>query len=232
MSIDYTLVTYFEDADLERLNETGSRVIISKPSKGSSPNVAWNVYSPWQSNVMTWVEQYGIYASTVSIEHGVVLNQMSRCRFPAQDGVPYELLDSHSFESPPYTDPEDTFVAGSFYAKNLCESPEHKLTFGLFQDAIINGQPAPGNAISAVPVLYGSKAKMTPETTVYVWVESDIESNSVFTEVKSPKTSVQLGGTVNEARLSYNAKTGGFTVEYLGNLAPDVTVEKLLAGAA
>jgi hypothetical protein len=46
------------------------------------PNVAWVVCQPWEKNTMTWVEEYGIYASTASLVNGALLTQMSRSEFP------------------------------------------------------------------------------------------------------------------------------------------------------
>ncbi|HEY3759705.1 MAG TPA: hypothetical protein VGL37_08065 [Solirubrobacteraceae bacterium] len=82
----YTLNTSFTAHDLSRFLMTGSNLVAAKPSaSGGAPNVAWVVYAPWEKNTMTWVEEYGIYASTASLENGALLTQMSRSEFPALD---------------------------------------------------------------------------------------------------------------------------------------------------
>ena len=84
------------------------------------------------------------------------------------------------------------------------------MTVGLYQDARVNGTEIAGNALSAVPVLLASTSVMTPYTTVYVWLQSDVISNTVVTRVTSPMTELKFGGGVNEISLKYDRTTGHF----------------------
>lgn len=220
MPIAYTLNTDFSKDDLTRFQTTGSKVVVAKPSDGGQPNVAWVVFRPLESNIMTWVEEYGLYASNVEITNGALIKQMSRSEFPALDGQIYQFSPS-GFFSPPSPGGKP----GSFYALNSYPNlPKGYLTFGLFQDATINGELAAGNAISAASVLYNSKAQMTPYTTIYLWVQSQVQSNSVLTVVTSPMTKVTFGGTITEISLAYDPDTGTFIANGNAPLGEGVTL--------
>ena len=220
----YTLNTSFTAQDLSRFLATGSNLVVSKPSaSGGAPNVAWVVYEPWENNTMTWVEDYGIYASTASLVNGALLTQMSRSEFPALDGKTYPFTPNGTFGKP-----AQGGLPGSFYAVNDYQNAGGYLTFGLFQDAIVNGKAASGNAISAAPVLYNSTAQMTPFTTIYLWVQSQVQSNSVVTLVTSPMTKVIFGGGVTSISLAYDSKTGTFVPQGGAELPQGLVLDQLL----
>lgn len=204
--VSFNLNTAFTDQDLQRFLASGSNVVVAKPNGGGAPNVAWLVYRPLIANSITWEEQYGIYASNTDIARGgAVLNQMSKSEFPAIDGKTYGLNPAGSF-----TAPQSGGASGSYYAVNEYRNDKGYLTFGLFQNATVNGDEATGNAVSAAPVLYLSTAEMTPFTTVYLWIQSQVVSNTVITTVTSPMTKVTFGGSVTTISLKYDASKGTF----------------------
>ncbi|MDI1434878.1 hypothetical protein [Polyangium sorediatum] len=202
----FKLSTAFTQEDLNRFYASGSNIVVAKPNAGGMPNVAWLVYRPLLGNTVTWEEQYGIYASNVDIINGAQLTQMSKSEFPALDNKSYPLTAA-GFFGPPSTGGSP----GSYTAVNQYDNlPKGYLTFGLFQDAVVDGTPALGNAVSAAPVIYNSTAVMTPFTTVYLWVQSQVVSNTVVTNVTSPMTEVMFGGPVTEVSLMYDASSGKF----------------------
>jgi hypothetical protein len=204
MPTAYTLNTFFRDADLARFKATGSKIVVAKPSDGGHPNVAWIAFHPTQKNSMEWTEEYGIYASDVERTHGALLTQMSGTEIPTLDGKVYEYADGY------FRPPAAGGEAGSFYALNSSFDPKGYLTFGLYQNATVNRKEVNGNAISAATVLYRSTAQMTPYTTIYLWVQSEVESNTVVTLITSPMTKVIFGGAVTDVSLDYDHETGKF----------------------
>ena len=204
----FTLKTSFTDQDLQRFLASGSNVVLAKPSAGGAPNVAWVVYRPLIDNTVTWDEQYGIYASNVDLTtSGAVLTQMSQTDFPAVPAMVYALNPAGYFGPPT----NGGGSAGSYYAQNGYDNlPKGYLTMGLCQNATVNGQTVNGNAVSAAPVIYQSTAEMTPYTTVYLWIQSQVRSNSVVTVVTSPQTVVTFGGSVTTVSLRYDANSGQF----------------------
>jgi hypothetical protein len=201
----YTLNTSFANSDLDRLAQTGSNVIVAKPTQNGGPNVAWVVFSPMSENTMTWEEIYGIYASQTQLISGAVIDQATEVMPAAPDKL-YTLLPQGYFSAPG----DDVPGQGSYVALNTLVNPDLIMTVGLTQQAIVNGTSGLANAVSATPVLYQSTAVMTPYTDIYLWVQSQIVSNSVVTTVTSPQTVVTFGGSVSEVSLTYDAMSGKF----------------------
>jgi hypothetical protein len=203
MANKYNLSLGFTDEQLAAIYDTGSNVIIAKPAGGSSATVAWQVFSPMESNAVSWVENYGIYTSTSGISNGATLYQHSATGPDAQDATLYTLQPNAVIAAS---------AGGQTDSYSLLNNYDQKpyMTVGLFQGAIVNGEEILNNAISAAPVLLNSTALMTPYTTIYVWIQSQVKSNSVVTTVTSPMTELKFGAGVDTINVNYNSKTGTF----------------------
>jgi hypothetical protein len=192
----YKLNTAFTQEDLSRLYATGANVVVAKPNAGGLPNAAWIVFRPLLENVMTWDDACGIYASNTDIVNGAQLVQMARTEYPAAAGKLYSLTPAGFFGPPSGSGSPGSYSALNEY-NNL---PRGYLTFGLFQDAQVNGISVRGNAVCAAPVLFNTTARMTPSTSVYLWVQSQVRSNTVVTVVTSPITEVRFGARSRRSR--------------------------------
>jgi len=201
---NYKLQVEFTDEQLENLFTCGSKVIIAKPSEGSDPNVAWISFQPMQANTLTWDEEYGIYVSSSEVEHGANLDQLSSTPIGASMDKLYTLEPTGVITGPDTGGEEFSFALLNEY------NNKDFLTVGLFQDATVNGTDIIGNATSAVPVLLASTSVMTPYTTVYIWVQSDVESNTVVTQVTSPMTELKFGGGTSDISVQYDTGSGKF----------------------
>ncbi|HIJ84246.1 MAG TPA: hypothetical protein HPQ00_08590 [Magnetococcales bacterium] len=203
----YTLNASFTNADLNLFYQTGTNLIIAKPTQQSSgvPNVAWLVIRPMQSNTIVWDENYGIYASTSSITNGATLTKMSTSGMPAVMGRMYNLSPAGTIDIQPMSGD-----LSSFTLTNLYNAPGTFMTVGLYQNANVNGSAILGNALSAAPVIYSYQAVITPFTTIYMWMQSQVRSNTVITNVTSTMTQVTFGGGVNTASMQYNPSDGTF----------------------
>ncbi len=201
---DYELKVGFSDEDLKTIYITGTNVIIAKPSMGGTPNVAWQVFRPMQANSLSWEENYGIYASTSEMVNGAQLNQLSSVPIPAAMNKLYTLQSNSLINGPA--------SGGSPNALTLLNKYDQKpyMTVGLYQDANVNGTEIIGNALSAAGVMLNSTAAMTPFTTVYIWLQSQVKSNCVITNVTSPMTQLTFGGGTSNISIKYDASTGHF----------------------
>jgi hypothetical protein len=220
----YNLSINLTEEQLNGFYAAGSNIIIAKPTGGESPNVAWQAFRPMEGNTVQWEEQFGIYASTAQIENGAVLTKVSRTSFPAAEKSVYRLGGNAHFEPPT---PKEHAEPDTYYAVN---GYENNLLLGLFQDAVVNGKQVPGNAISAAPVPINSTAAMTPYTTLYVWTQSLVVSNTVVTKVTSPMTEVKFGGKISNISLIY--ANGEFIVEKESELEAGASVEVLMPALA
>lgn len=205
--LQFTLNASFSETDLNNIHNTNSSVIVAKPADGDEPNVAWLSFRPFPDNQIVWEEQYGIYASNTELQHGAELTQLASTGVPAADDKIYRLLPSGHFGPPEGVGTKNAFTAINEY--NNLPAPA-SLVFGLYQDASVNGVDIIGNAVSAAPVLFNSTSVMTPFTTVYIWIQSEVQSNTVVTTITSPLTAVTFGGDVSEITLKYNPLGGNF----------------------
>ncbi|NHZ32917.1 hypothetical protein [Massilia rubra] len=203
--MSYELDLAFTNAQLQTIWITGTNVIVAKPSGGNSPNVAWQVFKPMTANSLNWEENYGVYASTAQVQNGAQLTQLSSTGIPAAMETLYTLAADGAISTP-----GSGGSANAFALLNQYQSSQGYMTVGLYQNATVNGTQILGNAVSAAPVLYQSTATMTPYTTVYIWLASQVVSNSVVTQVTSPMTEVVFGGGNNTASLAYDSATGMF----------------------
>ncbi len=208
---NYELKVAFTNDQLTTLYATGTNVIVAKPTGGSTPNVAWQVFKPLQGNALSWTEEYGIYASTSEVVNGATLNQLSSVPVGAAMAKLYTMEDSGAISGP-----ASGGMANAFALENKYSNKDY-MTVGLYQDANVNGTDIAGNALSAVPVILRSTAFMTPYTTVYIWLQSQVVSNTVVTLVTSPMTELKFGGGLNDISVAYDSASGLFIANSADN---------------
>jgi hypothetical protein len=203
----YSLSTSFSEEDLRRFYTTGTNIVVAKPAAGGVPNVSWIVYRPLKENFISWEEQYGIYASNSDIVNGAYLSQISSTSIPAAIEKLYTLQPDGVLSPPGPGGQSDSYAVVNEY-NNLLE--KGYMTIGLYQNANVDGQSITKNAVSAAQVVYKSTAVMTPYTTVYLWTQSQVKSNTVVTNVTSEMTKVTFGGGTSTVSLQYDSNTGTF----------------------
>lgn len=219
---NFNLNVAFTNDQLATFYATGTNVVVAKPAGVGSANVAWLVFKPLQSNKLEWKEEYGIYASTSEVKNGARLSQLSATKI----GVPSNKLFTLE-PSGAMIGPNTGGAPGSYSLLNQYDRPY--LTVGLFQNATVNGTDIIGNALSAVPVLKESTIEMTPFTTVYIWLQSNVISNTVVSSVSSNRTELVFGGTKTSVNLSYDSHLGKFIETPLGTEKFDGTISHLEA---
>jgi len=200
----FNLKTAFTNEQLQNIYLAGLNVIVAKPTGGTNPDVAWQVYKPLQANTLSWQEEYGIYASTTEVVNGARLSQLSSVPVGALQNRLYTLEVSGATSGP-----TSGGVPNGYAMENKYDNKPY-MTIGLFQDANVNGTEIAGNAISAKTTLLSHTAKMTPFTTLYMWLESNVISNTVVTNVTSPMTKLKFGGDVKTISVVYDSSSGTF----------------------
>jgi len=204
MSQQFNLKTVFTNEQLNILYVTGTNVIIGKPSDGRPTNVAWQVFKPLQTNLFSWKEEYGIYASAADIRNGATLSQLSNTPIGSEMGKQYVLQDSGRIVGPIGGGYPNAFLLLNQFGM------KPYMTVGLHQNATVNGIERIGNTVSATPALMQSTAVMSPSTTLHIWLQSQVVSNSVVTTITSPITELKFGGNVTEISITYDSATGKF----------------------
>lgn len=209
---EYELNINFQKEDLEELYTANYKVVVAKPNQGEGGSgratIAWQSFKPMEKNKITWHENYGIYASSVTYENGAELMQMSQTEDPAAMRKLYTMEPQGCFGAPGEAmGPEEAFYAINRY------QVKKKLTIGLYQDAVVNGKIERANAVSAATVLTGHTVQMIPHTNVYIWVQADVKSNTVVSHITSPQTMAEFGAGVAELSYDYDLASGVFMPE-------------------
>lgn len=208
--MDFSITLQISDDDNNNIKVAQQRVTLAKPVNGEDPNMVWLSIDPFPGMGISWNEEYGIYASTAAIKHGAKISKLSETKpFPAQDGATYTLTANNTFNSSPISD--GSVPAGTFAAQNNVPHSAHPLlTFGLTQVPFINQDPQAPKALSASPVLATESIAMTPFTIVYVWLQSEFESETMITKVTGNVAKIRLGGGTNNVSLKFDPNQGKF----------------------
>ncbi len=205
----YTLNISIDSDSLKIIRGAQQRIILAKPVDGGTPNVAWVAFDPFENNAVTWSEEFGVYASTTEIQHGAEIYKMSQTTFPAQDAAYYSFDGSATFAGP--FQGTQAPGRGSYRAINNMPSVDYKsLTFGLQQQARINGRLTAPTPVNAATVLATQQATFTPLTTVYAWLQASLVSATMITDVTGDSSKVVFGGSVFSASLKYDPAAGRF----------------------
>jgi hypothetical protein len=205
---NFNLSLEIDSASLKLIRAAQERIILAKPvGTGSAPNVVWQSFDPFESNEVTWTEEFGVYASDAVLVAGANIRKMSD-QEPADEAHYYTFGAGATFEGP-FTDPR--VGAGQYGALNAMPNSSYpQLTFGLTQTATINAQTAKGRPLNAVSVLPNRFVTFTPITTVYVWLESNLASSTVITSIVANQTVVKYSGAITTRELVYDPDSGMF----------------------
>jgi len=221
----YQLSIDIDQAGLSAIYTSGQRVTLVKSvtsfpgSTGNLP-VAWISFNPMEGNLITWTENYSVYATTTQIAGGAQIVMSSST--PAQEGIMY-ALENGAFSN----------IAGGapsvYNVKNMMEPGN--FNFGLAQDVEINGVPVSA-PVSASPVLYNETATFTPIETISVFLTSYTNNGVVITQVASNACTIILTSQNPTASLTFQDSTNTFIQNASAPLTVYDLVQKRLQTAA
>ncbi len=212
----YMLTLVFNPSDLQTIYAAGEQVVIARRFSDSESNVAWLCFKPFETNVVGWEDQYGLYASQTS---GMVTMSAK-----TGDDIPsgtYYNMTSSGFEGPFSGDgapPPDSYRAFN----QMTDYPV--FGFGVIQAASVNGAKVEAGPATAVEVPMSQFATFTPVETLYVWLQSNVAAGDKVAvpppgrnlaaaqvgSVSSPSTEIRFGGGVVSLAYRYDAKTATF----------------------
>ena len=200
MALNYKLNLNLSSEDTALLNSVNQRIMIAKPIGGGQPSTIWQDIDPMQNVQVDWEEFYYMYASDTQFANGAEINTISETK-EAADGKTYPF-ENNVFQEPVDLDHIDL---GTFAARNKMPVAKYpSLIFGISQEAQINQRQQDRKPICAVPVLPEQLIRMTPFTSVWVWVESQSKSNTIITQVNGNAAQVTFGGSKTVANLTFD----------------------------
>ena len=207
---DFTLNMTIDSDSLPLIRAAQERIVLAKPVGGGSPNVVWQSFDPFGNNGVNWTEQFGLYASNTLVINGATIRKMSD-QNPAEVERYYSFTSGAVFEGP-FTDAR--VGPGQYAAANAMPNSLYPaLTFGLTQVATVNNMVSGANPLNAVSVLPNRFVTFTPITTVYVWLEANIASSTVVTNIVANQAIARYSGSTTDINLVYDPETGMFVPE-------------------
>ena len=170
--------------------------------------IAWVVFQPFATNVVTWIESYCVYASTTHLTTGAVIF-LTALTSPAQTGQVYTLqYGSFTVAS--------GGVIGAFTAENQASNG---LSFGLVQQATVNNVPVSA-PLSAQPVLYNQSAIITPSATLSVFLTSVSAGGTVLDRVPPSALTVNLTSQLQSVAVGFSDANNTFYLESVNERVP------------
>jgi len=201
------LVLEIEPADLGRIRAAQLRIILARSTASVAPAIVWHSLDPFEINTVTWRDgAYGLYAATAELVPGAQVVMVALLS-EAQSGYYYAFTSSAVFEGP-YWDPK---VGRDDHAINnaMPHSLYPQLTFGLAQDAAINGTAAGDKPATASSVIAGRQISLGPVPVIYVWLDSGVASSTVIARVGDDAVSVDYSSITTKI-LIYDPDLGRF----------------------
>ncbi|NLR74231.1 hypothetical protein [Leeia aquatica] len=207
----YKLNIDFAATDLGTLLSAGENVVITKTVNGSAgSSVAWVTFSPLEQNTVSWTDSYTLYASTSSVQNGATINMLSQAPGAETMQLPFTNLASFGAATPGLTLPVDTYGLVNQYLR------QPAMTFGLAQEANVSGTGLPASPINAALVPMNHQATFQPLEIIQVFMQANIDSGMVLTEVYSNTIDLTFGAGVNEQTIVYSPAVGGFVLKPRG----------------
>jgi hypothetical protein len=198
----YNLKMLIDNTTVKNFNHLNQKVVIVKEAEGSSVDVAWVTFPPFEINSVSWEETYGVYASCSSIEGTAKIAKSSYAE--ASEKQSYEFAEG--IFQPPV--PDSSLGNSTYEVKNSMTDTD-MLTFGLAQNVVANGVNYEGNPINAVQVMSNESATFKPHERIRIFMQADLDDGMVISRIKSQALELDFADKT-EITIKYAPSVGGF----------------------
>lgn len=166
----------------------------------SSPAVAWQAFAPFQTNTVTWTDDFYAFVTTTPIAMTAVLKMNSRSAAPMTAGYIYAFAQG-SFVRQQISQSPNAYVVGN-------ATPTGSFSFGLAQAAVVNGASilAP---VCVAPVLYNQAAYFSPTTVIATFL-STAEAPGTILPMPSNAFEIAMPSGSGGPTLGFNDQTNTF----------------------
>lgn len=198
----YGVEILIDEITLRALYDNGYKLAVGKTFIHGKPNVIWQAVSVFPHNLITWREDFGLYASPAKIEQGAEIFQVSRSDYPANTGKVYVLNNDGVISRSEQSGKEGAYSLNNEY------SGERLMTIGLNQDAKVNGVEVKGNACVAKACPYKSSIVFDPFNTLFLSMMLQISANEVYENWLESSFVYEFGEKEEVISVSFNINTG------------------------
>ena len=183
--MEYELVILFEKKDLSLINQAREKVVLVQATDETNYRVVWAAFTPFERNLVTWNNQYFLYASTSlpTPEREILIVAEQK----AQSQNIYTFNQDRIFS---YPEAEPSLNLSQYMVvNNLPYEEMPSLTFGLAQDCTINSLAQASNInsqeIKPLPInaaIVPSKqfAKFIPRKELFILLASNTTTSMVY----------------------------------------------------
>lgn len=200
----YELNINFTKEDLETIYASGEKLVITKEVAGNKGKlVSWIVTLPFLKNCIRWTEAYMLYASRNEAQNGATIEKLSETEADSELLYDFNNAIFDNARSSEYIGVNEYGVCNQMDAYSY-------LTFGLAQEASVNGDTLEGRPINAVVLPYNHTATFSPIEKVNIFLANDIDNGMVITKEFSNTITVTYSGTENCHSIKYDSQRGIF----------------------
>ncbi len=196
----YNLTIQLSNEDVHTINAAQQKIVIVKQVGGSSGSpVAWVTFSPFENNLVSWEEKYGVYASTTQVQAGATIQKTSAVN-PAKPELFYPF-ETGSFGFPTGNAGRNNYGVENEYSQQF--------TFGMAQSVTANGSKYDAAPLNAVPVLSNEQATFTPIEIVSVFLHAQFNNGVIISNITSKALDVDLTSEPS-VTIHYSSSQGEF----------------------
>jgi hypothetical protein len=198
----YNLKALIDSETVKLFNQLKQKIVIVKMGKDGSTELAWVTFAPFEINVVSWEQIYGLYASYSETQGKARVLKSSYTLASEKQIYPFEN-GVFSVPQPDSTLGENTYEVSNKMQDYPC------LVFGLAQDVVANGVSYEGNPINATKVLSNESATFTPHERIRIFMQSDIDDGMVISRIKSQSLDLDFT-TQSDIAIKYDKAVGAF----------------------
>ena len=184
-----------------------SDVMARDHNNSETQHVVWIAFQPLETNLVSWIENYYLYATTTVLRFGNTITMNSVTDVPVQTGWIYTFEQGH-FKS----------NAGSGDTFNAENQMNEFFSFGLAQQATVNNIStiAPLNAVT---VLFNEEAIFSPQEQISIFLSS-CNNGSLINQVPGNALTVALTSQQPVATVGFNDVQDTFYLISGGSMPP------------
>jgi hypothetical protein len=201
----YQLNILIDNTGLEEIYSSGSSVVIVRnwiPNPEFPVTIAWQAFHPFESNQVSWTDDYQVYVTQSQPLVGSQISMIARAA--AQPGCSCTFANDQLSVSPGGSDPQ------GFEFFN--DQPPALHGFGLAQAATINGVESVV-PFSLIELFDEQSGTITPYEEVFLYLAPGVSSGQI---VQSPPANALVVGLRPESptvQIGYNDATGAFYLQ-------------------
>jgi hypothetical protein len=213
----YTLTIQMDSTGVSDIQTSKQYVTLAKAvsnDNGPSLPVVWLAITPGETNVVTWTEEYSVYASTTNYQDGAQISTSST--LPAVGGTTY------NFENGVFSVASTSGIESNQYGVNNQDSAMQiegvsQIVSGLYQGSVLNGESS-SSPLNAALLPYNENATFTPVEMITVFLSGFSDNGFVLTEISGNPLVVDFTHST-EQTVYFSDSSNQF---FLGTLPPSL----------